>query len=152
MSLLKKRKIETSNDYYEAYKAEIGRASEKKRFFSFGNILTVEIAALALGLFLMNQNNISFELKSNTVANNSFLPVSVQSHNQDLVVQLEEEVNMPILEIREDDFQEALDSEFDTNDVYAQNEAMKLLIESLKLEIKNKPELHASNRAIISQN
>ncbi len=155
MNIFKNNKTETSDDYYEAYKSEINSLRAEKKVFSFANILKVELAILGLGLFLMHQNNISLELKvapsatATTVATANALPVSIQreASDENLVVAFaDNEPNSKVVsvEIREDDFQEALDAEFVEDDVYAQNDEMKSLIESLKSEMDSKAELHAS--------
>jgi len=154
MNIFKRNKIKTSNDYYEAYKSEIGRKVEKKGVFTFSNILKVEIAAFAIGLFIMNQNNISLNFKTEYITGNNSLPVSIQSYGNDdnLVVTLEEEKTFPKLEIREETLDDMINSDLSMDAVYAENEEMKLLIESLKSEIKQKSVLLSSNRIIISQN
>ena len=155
MNIFKNNTTETSDAYYEAYKSEINSLRAEKKVFSFANILKVELAILGLGLFFMHQNNISLELKvapsatATTVARADALPVSIQQEASDaelVVAFADNEPNSKVasVEIREDDFQEALDAEFVEDDVYAQNDEMKSLIESLKSEMDSKAELHAS--------
>ena len=155
MNIFKNNTTETSDDYYEAYKSEINSLRVEKKVFSFANILKVELAILGLGLFFMHQNNISLELKVapnaavTTVAMADALPVSIQreASDENLVVAFadnDQDTKVASVEIREDAFQEALDSEFEEDDVYAQNDEMKSLIESLKSEMDSKAELHAA--------
>ncbi len=156
MSIFNNNKMNTSNDIYEAYKSEIIPTEEKKEIFSFANILKVEIALFVAGLFFMQQNNISIEFKIHEKVVTNSLPVSMQGQedDSDLVVSFADETpknKVASVEIREDDYIEALDLELNleqnsalADDVYAQNDEMKSLIESLNLEVKQKLELRAS--------
>ncbi len=155
MSFFRKDRIKTSDDYYEAYKSEIGIKEEKRKNTLLNNILKIEVAVIATALFIMNHNHISIEFKRDHLAlNNSLhLPTSIQTvSDQDLVVHLTEK-STPIanLKIQEDNFEEVLDSEIAENEVYKENEEMKLLIKSLQTELKAKNETDSSNRLIISQ-
>ena len=150
MSIFKKVTTETSNDYYEAYKAQLETKKEKKELFSFANILKVEIAAIALGFFLMHQNHISVEFKSAPMAMNDSLPMSVQANNsdKDLVVTFEENEKVAQLDIREDDLEKELNVELASNDGYAQSSDIDELINSLKAEVNHEN----SERVVLSQN
>ena len=57
MNIFRKKSNDTSNDYYNAYKAELGRAEEKKGFFSLNTIIKLETAVITAGLIFMGYNN-----------------------------------------------------------------------------------------------
>ena len=147
MKIFKQKKTETSNDYYEAYKAELGGTVEKNKFFSFSNILKLEIIVIAFGLFIMNQNDLSLELKKMYVAENNVLPVSMQTESldSDLVVQLED-VSLEKITIREDISTNKLEKE-----TYVENADIKLLIQLLEYEMQEKQESVVANRIVLSQ-
>jgi hypothetical protein len=150
MKIFKRKTIETSNDYYEAYKAELSGKVEKNKFFSFSNIFKLEILVVALGLFIMNQNNLSLELKEIYVAGNDILPVSMQYESLDssLVVGREDR-SLEKLKIREDN--DILTAKILDEELYVENVDIKLLIELLKFEMKEKRESVSANRIVISQ-
>ena len=147
MKIFKQKKTETSNDYYEAYKAELGGRVEKNKFFSFANILKLEIIVIAFGLFIMNQNDLSLELKKMYVAGNNVLPVSMQTESldSDLVVQLED-VSLEKITIREDISTNKLEKE-----TYVENADIKLLLQLLEYEMQEKQESVVANRIVLSQ-
>ena len=156
MSIFKKNTVETSNDVYEAYKAELSGDVERKSFFSLANIIKLEVVVVALGLFFMNQNHLSLELTSVNVAKNEVLPVSVQiaSLDKDLVVTQEEETApFEKVKIREENQNELVATNVVDKKTYLENEDMKLLIELLQSEVeeKVKSEVKSTNRLIISQ-
>jgi len=61
MKIFNNKNEQTSNDYYEAYKAEIGAVAEENRFFSLNNFLKLEILAVAAGFFMLNQQTLMTE-------------------------------------------------------------------------------------------
>ena len=108
MNLFKTRNTETSDDYYEAYKTQLDTQSEKRRIFSFANILKAEIATIALGFFIMQENH----LQTAPIMMNASLPVSIQNNNdQELIVRFKENPTVAKLDIREDSIEEVLNSE-----------------------------------------
>jgi hypothetical protein len=154
MKIFKKKKVQTSNDYYEAYKAELSGNSkvEQNRFFSLNKVLKLELLVVALGLFIMNQNNFSLELKKMYVAGNDILPVSMQSASldRDLIVE-KEDIYLEKIKIREDDQNDILTKKVLDAELYVESSDIKLLIELLKSEMREKRESASANRIIISQ-
>lgn len=155
MKIFKKKTDNISNDLYEAYKAELSGNVETKSFFSLSNIIKLEVVVVALGLFMMNQNNLSLELKKENIAKNDVLPVSVQyaSLDKDLVVTQEDETPIAKVKIREENKDELLAINVPDKETYTENTDMKLLIELLQSEVeeKLKSDAIADNRIIISQ-
>jgi len=149
MKLFNTKKEQTSNDYYEAYKAEIGAAKEEKKFFSLNNFLKLEILAVAAGFLMMNQQSLTSEYKQ-LMAGDDSLPVSEQYANLDKeLVVTQEEDDIPVqVAIREDVVME--DSA--DKDALVDNSDLKLLIELLKSEMKESEKATSNNRIIISQN
>jgi len=141
-------KEQTSNDYYEAYKAEIGAKREEKKIFSLNNFLKLEILAVAAGFFMMNQQTLTSEYQQ-LMAGNDNLPVSEQYANLDkeLVVTQEDEITEKVA-IRED----VVAMEKTDKEMLVDNSDLKLLIELLKSEMKESEQTSSSNRIIISQN
>jgi hypothetical protein len=100
MNIFRKESNDTSNDYYNAYKAELGRVEEKKGFFSLNTIIKMETAIITAGLIFMGYNNFftdlsknfSLEFNKNAFISQSILPKSYQFDNSDseLIIQLEE--------------------------------------------------------------
>ena len=155
MKIFQKKTEQTSNDYYEAYKAGLnGNVKvEKNNFFSLSKFFKLEILVVALGLFVMHQNGFSLELKKMYVASNDILPVSMQSDSQDndLIVSLED-THVEKIQIREDNQNDRLTKKILDAELYVQNDDIKLLIELLQSEMEEKRELASANRIIISQN
>jgi len=152
MKIFKKKTVQTSNDYYEAYKAELNGKVEKNRFFSLAKVIKLEVLVVALGLFVMNQNGFSLELKKMYVAGNDILPVSMQhdSRDNDLVVELED-TSVEKITIREDNQNDMLTKKILDAELYVENSDIKLLIELLQSEMEEKRKLASNNRIIISQ-
>ena len=147
MKIFKKKTVQTSNEYYEAYKAELSGRVEKSKFFSLNNFLKLEILVVAAGFFIMSQNDLSLEFKNMYVAGNDILPISMQTENldSDLVVKLAE-VPLEKITIREDIATNKLDEK-----TYVENEDIKLLIQLLEYEMQEKQESVLANRIVLSQ-
>ena len=152
MEIFKKKTVGTSNDYYEAYKAELNGKIEKKSFFSLSNVLKLEVLVIAVGLFILNQNSLSLELKKMYVADNTVLPVSMQqdSRDNDLVVELED-TYVEKITIREDSQNDMLTTNVLNEEAFVNNSDIKLLIELLQSEMEEKRKSTSSNRVVISQ-
>jgi len=155
MTLFNNQKEPISNDFYEAYKEEIGAKKrgverEKNRFFTLNNFLKLEIVAVAVGFFFLNQESLLTEFKKISMASDNSLPVSIQKETFDkelVVTEEEDDANLDKIAISEERMvEERLDKEELVN-----NEDLKLLIELLKVEMKEKEESLAANRLIISQ-
>jgi hypothetical protein len=154
MKIFKKKTVQTSNDYYEAYKAELSGNGkvEKNRFFSLSKVFKLEVLVVALGLFVMNQNGFSIELKKMYVAGNQVLPVSMQNDSLDnnLIVELED-TYVEKITIREDTQNDILTERVLDKELYVENDDIKLLIELLQSEMEEKRKLVSANRIVISQ-
>jgi len=154
MKIFKKKTAQTSNDYYEAYKAELSGTVqiEKSNFFSLSKLFKLEVLVVALGLFVLNQNGFSVELKKMYVTGNDILPVSMQhdSRDNDLVVELED-THVEKITIREDNQNDMLTEKILDTELYVENDDIKLLIELLQTEMKEKRDSDSANRVIISQ-
>jgi len=149
MTIFNKKKEQTSNDYYEAYKVELGAAVEEKNFFSLNNFLKLEILAVAVGFFMINQQTLTLEYQQ-LMAGNDSLPVSQQyaDFDSELVVTQEDDVPVKVA-IREDDVVAVSKSD---KEELVDNSDLKLLIELLKSEMKESEQTASNNRIIISQN
>jgi len=147
MKIFNNKEEQTSNDYYEAYKAEIGIGVEENKLFSLNNFLKLEILAVAVGFFMLNYQTISSEFQQ-IIAGNDILPVSEQYANLDkeLVVTQEDDVPEKVA-IREDVV--AVDKI--DKDSLVDNGDLQLLIELLKSEMKENEKSVSDNRIIISQ-
>ena len=154
MKIFKKKTAQTSNDYYEAYKEELSGTVqiEKSNFFSLSKLFKLEVLVVALGLFVLNQNGFSVELKKMYVTGNDILPVSMQhdSRDNDLVVELED-THVEKITIREDNQNDMLTEKILDTELYVENDDIKLLIELLQTEMKEKRDSDSANRVIISQ-
>lgn len=158
MTIFSRKKEPISNDFYEAYKEEIGIKDrreverEKNRFLTLNNILKLEIVAVAIGFFILNQESLTSEFKKISMASDDSLPVSIQQEytalDKELVVTEEEdEANFDKIAISE----EPVAKEPSEKEAIVDNEDLKLLIELLKAEMKANEEAAAANRIIISQ-
>ena len=150
MKLFNNKEEQTSNDYYEAYKAELGIGVEENRLFSLNNFLKLEILAVAVGFIMLNQNSLTSEFKKMYTADNNSLPVSMQSAglDEELVVTLDDDKNLEKIAIREDTI---VTEETSDKEALVDNGDLKLLIELLKTEMKENEQAAAANRIIISQ-
>jgi len=142
MKLFNNKEEQTSNDYYEAYKAELGIGVEE--------FLKLEILAVAVGFIMLNQNSLTSEFKKMYTADNNSLPVSMQSAglDEELVVTLDDDKNLEKIAIREDTI---VTEETSDKEALVDNGDLKLLIELLKTEMKENEQAAAANRIIISQ-
>jgi len=145
MKIFKKKTVQTSNDYYEAYKAELNGEIEKKSFLSLSNVIKLEVLVIAVGLFILNQNSLSLELKKKYVVENNVLPVSIQQNSQDNDLVVEK------ITIREDSQNDMLTTKVLNEEAFVNNSDIKLLIELLQSEMKEKRKSTSSNRIVISQ-
>ena len=110
MNIFRKKNKDTSNDYYNAYKAKLGRAEEKKGLFSLNTIIKIETAIITAGLIFMGYNNFfsdfsknfSLEFNKNAFISQSILPESYQSENRDseLILQLEKSETDTIIPLK----------------------------------------------------
>ncbi len=100
MNIFRRETNDTSNDYYNAYKAELGIVEKKEGFFSLSTIIKLETIVITAGLLFMGYNNFfsdfsknfSLEFNKNAFISESILPVSYQFDNEDseLIMQLQE--------------------------------------------------------------
>ena len=155
MSFFKKAKTQTSNDYYDAYKAEaLGIKSERKGLFSLNNIIKMEFVALTAGLLFMGNNhffeNISIKLDKNSFISKSLLPTSsnFDSEDTELMVQLEQHDAEPI-EIKEESSMGILTT-LSQKSGY-NSEDLNLIIELIKSQVDTSIETVKEDSIIISQ-
>jgi len=95
MTIFKKRDLpQTSDDYYNAYKADLEQREEKRTVDSLNTIIKFEFFTLVAGLVFMSYNNFfnhfSIELQGNFLTSNLMLSQNTISNNADdlLVEQL----------------------------------------------------------------
>jgi len=156
MKIFNNQKEQIGNDYYEAYKAEIGVKErgiepEKNSLFTLNNFLKLEILAVAIGFIVLNQNSLTSKYKTIYTAENNSLPVSMQSaslDDEELVVTLEDDERPEKIAIREEN---VVKEERSEKEALVDNGDLKLLIELLKNEMKENEQSAAANRIIISQ-
>ena len=139
---------QTSNDYYEAYKAELVLEEEENKLFSLNNFLKLEILAVAVGFFMMNQQILTSQFQE-AAAGKNMLPVSEQYANLDkeLIVTQEDDIPAKVA-IRED----VVTADKIDKETLVDNSDIQLLIELLKSEMKENEQTSSNNRIIISQN
>jgi len=99
MSIFGKKSKNTSNDYYNLYKAELGVEKKSEGFFSLKNIIKLETATIIAGIVFMGYSNFfsdfsknfSIEFNSDFFMSQSSLPENnnFEISDSELVVQLE---------------------------------------------------------------
>jgi len=149
MKIFKQKTVQTSNDYYEAYKAELSEEVQEKKLFTLSNFIKLEVLVIAVGFFILNQNSLSLELKKEALASNDLLPVSMQEYesvDKELVVTNDESYSKKI-EIREDEIADVNSLEEDLVD----NSELELLIKLLQSEMEENKKSSTNNKIIISQ-
>ena len=159
MTIFKKRDVnQVSDDYYNAYKAELEQREEKGMMLSLNNIIKFEFFTLVAGLVFMSYNNFfnnfSIELEGNFLTSNVMLSQNSISNNTDslLVEQLklaEIDSIMPI-EIKEEKFVEKqvaiLSKKLNINST-----DMILLVEIIKSQLAKPSTSREEDSIIISQ-
>jgi hypothetical protein len=100
MNIFRKKSNDITNDYYNAYKEELGKSEKKEGFFSLNTIIKIETAVITAGLIFMGYNNFfsdlsqnfSLEFNKDAFISQSTLPSSHQFETMDseLIIQLEE--------------------------------------------------------------
>jgi len=155
MKLFNKPKEKTSNEYYDAYKAEIGikeagEEIEKNGLFSLKNLFKLEILAILIGFILLNQSSLTSKLTKMYVANEDSLPVSMQYDDLDkeLIVTQEDDTDLNTIAIREERIVPTKSSD---KEDFADNGDLDQLIELLRSEVKEDEQSEADHRIIISQ-
>ena len=149
MIIFNKNIEQTSDDYYEAYKAELGLEREENKLFSLNNFLKLEILAVAIGFIVLNQQTLTSKFEQ-VRSGKDMLPVSEQYANLDKELVVTQEDDFPSkVAIREDDVVEVTNSD---KEALVDNSDLQLLIELLKSEMKENEQSSENNRIIISQN
>jgi len=155
--------LDTSNDYYNAYKAELGAVEEKKGFLSLSTIIKVETAIITAGLLFMGYNNFftdfsknfSFEFNKNAFFSKSTLPVSYQLENKDsdLIIQLEESEADTILpvNIKEEEKNINNDLQMLTKNLNIDFDDLSLIIEVIKSKMNSKSTYKKEDKILIGQ-
>jgi len=88
MTIFKKRDLaQTSDDYYNAYKEDLGKKEEKQTVDSLNTIIKFEFFTLVAGLVFMSYNNFfnhfSIELQENFLTSNLMSFQNTISNNSD---------------------------------------------------------------------
>ena len=161
MSIFKKRDLnQTSDDYYNAYKADLEKREESGSFYSLNNIIKFEFFTLVAGLIFMSYNNFftnfSIEFQNNFSTSNIMLSKNtVLNHNDSdslLVEQLKlaEVDTLTPIEIKQDDTVEQhvaiLSKKLNINST-----DMTLLVEIIKSQLTQPSKAIEEDKIIISQ-
>jgi len=163
MNIFRKKSNDTSNDYYNAYKAELGRAEEKKGFFSLNTIIKLETAVITAGLIFMGYNNFftdlsknfSLEFNKNAFISQSMLPKSYQFENTDseLILQLEESETDTItpVKIKEEKLDVHRNVQMLAKNLDMDFADLSLIVEIIKSEMTTKSTSNQEDKIIIGQ-
>jgi len=159
MTIFKKRDLpQTSDDYYNAYKADLEQREEKRTVDSLNTIIKFEFFTLVAGLVFMSYNNFfnhfSIELQGNFLTSNVMLSQNTISNSADalLVEQLKlAEVDTVIpVKIQEEKLIETevsiLSKKLNINPT-----DMTLLVEIIKSQLTKSSESIKEDKIIISQ-
>ena len=100
MNIFRKKSNEPSNDYYNAYKKELGVIKEKEGFLSLNTIIKIETSIIIAGLIFMGYNNFFSDFSKNfslEFNKNAFISQStpsstneIDSVDSELILQLQE--------------------------------------------------------------
>jgi len=158
MNIFKNRNLETSDDYYYAYKADLEKREESKKIYSLNNIIKFEFFTLVAGLLFMSYNNFfsnfSIEFHENFSSQNMMLFQERALNDTDSL--LEEQLKLaevdtiiPI-EIKEEDVVEEqvaiLSKKLNINTT-----DMTLLVEIIKSQLNKPSKVEKEDKVILSQ-
>jgi hypothetical protein len=96
MGIFRRKSNNTSNDYYNSYKAGLGIEEKKEGFFSLKTIVQLETATILAGVIFMGYTNFFSDFSENfSIEFNPNFFMSQKNHNanmsdSELVVQLQE--------------------------------------------------------------
>ena len=107
MSIFRRKRKSTSNDYYNSYKAELGITEKSDGFFSLSTIVKIETVTIIAGVIFMGYSdffsdfskNFSIEFHPNALMSQSLLPTS---NNFDISISKSEPIIVTPLEITEE--------------------------------------------------
>jgi len=148
MNMFRKKNNDISNDYYNAYKAELGRVEKKKGFFSLNTIIKMETAIITAGLIFMGYNNFfsdlsknfTIEFNKNAFISQSILPASHQfeSRDSELILQLQESEIDTIapVEIKEEKVNIYGNIEMLAKNLEMDSSDLSLIVEIIKSEMR----------------
>jgi len=160
MSIFKKRDLnQTSDDYYNAYKAGLEKREESGSFYSLNNIIKFEFFTLVAGLVFMSYNNFftnfSIELVNNfSMSNNMLSKSNTVNHNSDSVLieqlKLAEVDTITPVEIKQEGVVKEqvaiLSKKLNINST-----DMTLLVEIIKSQLTNSTQVIEEDKVILSQ-
>jgi len=162
MNIFRKKNNDTSNDYYNAYKEELGIVEEKDGFFSLNTIIKIETAIITAGLIFMGYNNFfsdfyknfSLEFNKNAFSSQSIVPVNYQSDNTDseLIKQLKETEldNIADIKIKEEN-KNVNNVQILAQKLNIDSDELSLIVEVIKSEMSPKIISKQEDKIIIGQ-
>ncbi len=163
MNIFRKKSNDTSNDYYNAYKAELGRVEKKEGFFSLNTIIKLETAVITAGLIFMGYNNFftdlsknfSLEFNKNAFISQSVLSESYQFDNSDseLMLQLEESETDTLtpVKIKEERLNVQNNVQMLAKNLDMDFADLSLIVEIIKSEMTTKNSTTQEDKIIIGQ-
>jgi len=162
MNIFRKENNNTSNDYYNAYKEELGIVKKKKGFFSLNTIIKIETAIITAGLIFMGYNNFfsdfyknfSLEFNKNAFISQSIVPVNYQSDNTDLelIKQLKESELDSIADIKiKEEKQNINNVQILAKKLDMNSDDLALIVEVIKSEMSPKVTSESEDKIIIGQ-
>jgi len=163
MNIFRKKSNDTSNDYYNAYKAELGRVEKREGFFSLNTIIKMETAVITAGLIFMGYNNFfsdlsknfTIEFNKNAFISQSILPASYQfeSRDSELILQLQESEIDTIapVEIKEENSNIHGNIQMLAKNLDMDSADLSLIVEIIKSEMSSKITSKQEDKIIIGQ-
>ena len=163
MNIFRKKSNDTSNDYYNAYKAELGRVEKREGFFSLNTIINMETAVITAGLIFMGYNNFfsdlsknfTIEFNKNAFISQSILPASYQfeSRDSELILQLQESEIDTIapVEIKEENSNIHGNIQMLAKNLDMDSADLSLIVEIIKSEMSSKITSKQEDKIIIGQ-
>jgi len=163
MNLFRKKSNDISNDYYNAYKAELGRVEKKKGFFSLNTIIKMETVVITAGLIFMGYNNFftdlsknfTIEFNKNAFISQSILPATHQfeSRDSELILQLQESETDTIapVEIKEENLNVHGNIQMLAKNLDMDFADLSLIVEIIKSEMSPKITSKQEDKIIIGQ-
>lgn len=156
--------MNTSNDYYNAYKAELRVEDKKNSLFSLNTIIKIEATIIMGGLIFMGYNNFfsdfsknfSIELNKDSFISNYIYDNSKKTDDLDLISQLEESPTDTIEEQPIDIKEEKKDINLNLKGILVKkldinSNNLPLIVEIIKSELTSTPISEYEDRIIIGQ-
>jgi len=159
MNIFKKRNlIQTSDDYYNAYKADLEKKEELGSFYSLNNIIKFEFFTLVAGLMFMSYNNFftnfSIEFQNDfSTSNISLAKSTILNQRDELLIEqlkLAEVDTIAPIKIKEEDVVEEqvaiLSKKLNINST-----DMSLLVEIIKSQLIKPTQGTKEDKVILTQ-